>query len=526
MTDYLGPIALGTSGTYRLTTWEVSDDATTVAVEVIVVGTTADNLTTAVETLIAQLVISNTYIHYQPGNTNPVVYFVMASNLKLDKLVSWQVFWQRMSFTLSLSTLPRGALVTLYNAVTVQTPASNDLAGLVGTHPTTLDVTIDDSTGSDMHSVWCVLAPSALTDAKWLVLASALTWTTMSSGTGATMWGNVSRYTTSASVQTAPLDTSLYPSGKYRLLARVQQSAGTGYVKDSQNDAWVAVTRTSPHLMVIGDVDLPVSDTASGTAANLTLSVKSDGTNTFTVNAFVLLPLEYGLFSWHDTVSTTGVIDQIDDGPTGQFQNGVYDATYKAGGMLSPRTLATHCGTLVATASPTGTTWPTDWGRTNGTDVTAASSKFHVVCAATTTKTATYAATNAATPLITPGVWYELSLTRQVTAWTAGTVQTQIVWQDVDGNTIRTDSLSSVAATDASPVNLVLYAKAPPHSARAQVLVGGILATATADFSAVVLRRSPMRLIIVAETPDGSLTSNTHAVALTVRYTPRYQIAR
>jgi hypothetical protein len=346
-----------------------------------------------------------------------------------------------------------------------------------------------------------------------------------SGGADAAMWGNASRYTTSATYQTAPLDTSQYPAGKYRLLARVKQAAGTGYVMDSQNATAIAVTRTTPHLMVIGDLDLPVADTAAGTAANLTFSVKSDGTNRFDINAFILLPLEYGYFSWHHGTATTE-LDQLDVGPTGIFMDGTCDATYLQGGTLTPRILAAHVGTLVATPSPTGSTWPTDWDRTNGTDVTAVSSKFHVVCAAATTKTAWYAATNLATPLVIPGAWYELSLTRSVTAWSAGAVVVDIVWQDVDGNTVRTDVLSTVGAVDGSPVGLSLYAKAPTHAARARVLVGGISATMTADFYTVVLRRCPLRLIVVCEDAAGALSSNTHAVALTVKYTPRYEVAR
>ncbi len=88
-----------------------------------------------------------------------------------------------------------------------------------------------------MHSVIVALAGAEMTSDQaialgtrphWLVLASSLTWTTMSSGTGATYWGNSNRYTTSASWQSAPLDTSAYRLGAYKLFARVAQSAGTG----------------------------------------------------------------------------------------------------------------------------------------------------------------------------------------------------------------------------------------------------------------------------------------------------------
>ena len=540
MTDYLGPLALGTSGTYTLLKWEPSS-GNSANIEVIVRATSGDTLAAALEALAAQLYFGNTYVHYWPGVTNPVTFSVIgAGPMKQDDLVSWPVFWQKVAFTLNLAANPAGALTTLYSAQHVDTPASVALSALLGTHPTPLDVTIDDDAGTAMHSVLAALAPTALQDAvaptvtgasfvatgaHCLVYAANLTWTTMSNGTGADMWGNSSRYTTSASAQTAPLDTSQYPAGKYRLYGRPKQAAGTGYVKDSQNDTWVAVTRTTPHLVVIGDLDLPVSDTAPGVASNLTLSVKSDGTNRFDINAYLVVPLEYGFFSWHHATATTEIV-KLGVGPSGIFMDGVQDMTYFAGGILTPRVLAAHVGTLVATASPSGTSWPADWNRTNGTDVTAASSKFHIVCAGATTKTAWYAATNAATPLIVPGAWYELSLTRSVTAWSAGTVQVQIVWQDVDGNTVRTDALSSVAAVDGSPVALTLYAKAPVNAARAQVLFGGISATATMDFYTVVLRRCPLRLIVVAEDAAGALTSYLHPVHLTLKYNARYEVAR
>ena len=538
MTDYLGPLTLGTSGTYTLGGFSASssDGGISAAIQVVVTGASADALVVAVEALVAQVNVGNSYVHTTPGATNPVVYrIVSASAPSIDEYDSI-AFWHKVSFTLTLAAQPAGALTTLYNAAATLLPASVALSALLGTNPPALDATIDDSSGNDMHSVWAALAPTALSDAKWLVDAAALTWTTMSSGgADAAMWFNHSRYTTSASYQSAILDTSQYPAGKYRLLARVKQAAGTGYVMDSQNAVAVAVTRTTPHLMVIGDLDLPVSDTyqagTSSSAAYLALFVASDGTNRIDINAFVLLPLEYGYFSWHHSTAATE-IDQLDVGPTGTFMwttgsgDGITDTTYLSGGPLVPRILAAHVGTLVATASPSGSNWPADWGRTNGTDVTAASSKFHIVCAAATTKTATYAATVAGTPIVVPGAWYELSLTRSVTAWSAGTVQVQIVWQDVDGNTVRADTLSSVAAVDGSPVALTLYDKAPVHAARAQVLFGGISATMVADFYTVVLRRCPLRLCLVCEDADGALSSNTHAVALTVRYTPRYEVAR
>jgi hypothetical protein len=357
-------------------------------------STSEDELAAAIEQLSAQLRIGNAYVRTWPGVTSPVAYIVAGvGGFTVEDEYNgsnWTYFWQRISFTMILAGMPAGALTVLYNAQHVDTPSSVALSTLLGTHPTSLDVTVDDDSGNDMHSVWCALTPTALSDTKWLVMASALTWTTMSSGTGATYWGNSNRYTTSSSYQTAPLDTSQYPAGKYRLLARVCQEAGTGYIKDSQNDAAVAITRTTPHLLVLGDLDLPVYDTAPGIAANLILSVKSDGTNDCLVNAFVVLPLDYGYAAWHPASATTE-IDQLDVGPSGIFMDGVTDSTYMQGGILTPKVLAEHCGTLVSPASPTGSTWPTSWERTDETDVTADTSRFKI-STTTGSKYAWYAA--------------------------------------------------------------------------------------------------------------------------------------
>jgi len=428
-----------------------------------------------------------------------------------------------VTISLEISEKPSGAFTTPYSAEAVTLPASVSLAALLGTRPTKLDVTLDDSSGSDMHSVWAALAPSALSDTKWLVLASALTWTTMSNGTGATMWGNTSRYTTSASWQTAPLDTSNYPAGKYRLLVRASQEAGTGYVMDSQNQTALPITRASQHIQVVGDVDLPVQDTAAGVASNLTLSVRSDGTNDCIVNAFVLLPLGLGYFSWHPATATVDV-DQLDVGPTGIFVDGVTDYTDFQGGVLEPRTLAAHSGTLIATAEPTGSDFPADWDKTDA-QCSADTGLFKCVAVAGSSWM-WYAKTLAGTPRVVPDEWYELSCHQDVTAYTDGDVEIRVRWMDVDGNTVREDVVNAADGTPAETYPLV-YMKAPVHAVYARVMLGaGVDATFTAYWENVVFRRCPLRLIMVAETVDGSLTSYLHPAALTVKYTPHYEVAR
>lgn len=556
MTDYLGPLTFGSGltssnlstfigdafdmdtfdsdafggeewivagsdvGTYTLKDFKVAAGVATI--DVSVRAASADALAVALEALVAQVKIGNTYAHFQPGVTNPVVYRVLGV---IDFVQSapdtWHAFQQRVLLTLALAGQPAGALTTLYTAQDVSAPASVSLAILLGTNPTMLDVTIDDQAGTDMHSVWCALAPTALSDAKWLVLASALTWTGMSSGTGATLWGNVSRYCTSSAYHYAPLDTSQYPAGKYRLAVRASQEAGTGYVMDSQNAVAVAITGATQHLTVIGDLDLPVADTAPGVAANLTLSVKSDGANDCIVNAFVLIPLDLGYFSWHPATPTTE-IDQLDVGPTGVFMDGICNATYLQGGILTPSVLAAHTGTMIATASPTGNDWPADWGKTDA-NVTADTSRFKCVGAS---KYAYFAATNLATPLVIPGAWYELFFGRQVDDYVAGAVTGEVVWEDVDGNVVRTDVVWTTGANGA-PVAITVYAKAPAHAARALVRLGtNASGNVTAYFWSVAFRRCPLRLIVVTEDAAGALTNYVHPVHLTVKYGARYEVAR
>jgi len=532
MTDYLGPLTLGTSGTYVLEQRQF--DAGSAELTIRVRGTTADTLAAAIEALSAACTAGNTLTHVEPGVTSPVVYRVTAcAKFAQHAQVTWMGFWQRIDVGLTVAPFPAGALSVIYSAEHVDAPDALDLSALLGTRPTTLDVTVDDDSGNDMHSVWVALAPRvltadqtiALTRAHWMVLASSLTWTTMSNGTGATMWGNTSRYTISSSYQSAPLDTQGYPAGKYKLLVRVSQEAGTGYVMDSVNQDPVAVTRATQHLLELGDIDLPVANTSPGTASNLTLYVRSDGTNDCIVNAFVLLPLEHGLFAWHHD-DDDEEIDQLDMGPSGMFMDGVASLQYLVpADILHPRTLAAHTGTLVATPEPTASTWPADWGRTDAVDVTADSGLFKVV---TTTgeKYATYAATVAGTPLVVPGTWYEFSCTLNVTARAAGYAVSQIRWLDVDGNVVRDDELDSSDGAPAASTPIA-YREAPAHAVHAQVRIGaGPGASLTAYWSDVVFKRCPLQLCILAEDAAGALVTYLHPVHVTVKYTPRYEVAR
>lgn len=534
MTDYLGPLTLGTtSGTYRLLNWTptVSDEgAYSAEIQVIVSAASSDALATAIEAFVAALDQGNSYFHYMPGVTSPTAYVIAStSGFRLEE-ITWQVYWQKLTVTLHFADASAGELQTPYSAHGVLLPQSELLNTLVGTNPPQLDVILDDTSTYDFHSIWVALSPTALADrgtgttgnpASWLVYSSDLTWTTLSSGTGATEWGNQFGYTTSASWQTAQLNTARYPAGKYRLLARVSQSAGTGYVMDSQNQVAAPVTRTSWHIIVVGDLDLPVQDTAWGTASNLTFSVRSDGTNTFGINAFVLLPLSWGYFSWHPELAGQE-IDQLDVGPTGFFMDGVTDTTYFQGGVLEPKTLAAHTGTLIATPNPTGNNWPSDWSTGGTGTVTADTSRFKIVTSAQTgwAVPSTYS-------VAVPGEWYQVEWTRQITAWTSGEPGIYVWFTTVDGSMLVECIVDQRQATDASPVAGVGYVKAPPGAARVAVFVGRYASgTWTGYWSGIAIRRCPLRLILVAEDSTGTLSSYTHAANLTVKYVPRYEYAR
>ena len=533
MSDYIGSITLGNSGTYRLqkfTPLTAEDGSVSLALGVLVVSTSSDALGTAVGALVAQLSRGNTYAHYQPAATYPTTYNILScSNIEYTALAgdpetAWQAFRQYMTFTLTAEKQAEGALTSLYSASGANLPTSVSLSTLLGTQSTQLDVKIDDDNSTDMHSVWAALAPSALSEAKWLVLSSALTWTTMSSGTGGTYWGNVRRYTTSAAFQTAQLDTSLYPAGTYRLLARVMQTAGTGYIMDSQNNTAVAITRMSPNLQVIGDVTLPVQDSAYGVASNLTLSARSDGTNTLNVNAFVLLPLDLGYFSWHpDTVSAE--IDALDVGPTGVFMDGLTDFTSFQGGILEPKVLAAHTATLISPASPTGSTFPSNWDQT---DAQCSADGGYYKCVAVAGSSWMWCGNSInEVPVVTPGEWYEVSCNLNVTAYTDGDVELRIEWLDIDGNVIRNDLLDAADGAPAVTAPLC-YVKAPVHATRALVIIGaGASATFTAYWDSVVFRRCPLNLIMIAEDGDGVVDGSfVHPVHVTVQYRASYGISR
>ena len=523
MTDYLGPLTFGNmaaGGTYTLKDFSVAAGSATIVLTVS--AASEDALAAAIEALVAQLQIGNTYAHHQPGTTHPVVYRIVGvSGFAQAGDGTWHAYEQRVTFTLTLAGQPAGALTTLYSAQHVDAPASLSLAALLGTHPCQPDVTVDDDSGLDMHSVLIALAPSALSDDKWRIFPTSATFTTMTDGSGTSYWNNTMVFTTSATAQTGIIDTSKHPAGKYRIFVRVCQEAGTGYVKHSQDGEWVAITRSTPHLMVIGDVDLPTADVLPGMVAPLTLSIKSDGSNDCILNAILLIPLDYGYAGWHHTTAPTTEIDELRVGPSGRFVDGVCDDAFCFGGVLTARVLAAHVGTLVTAPAPTGSNWPPSWDKT-ASGVSADTSRFKCVGAS---KFAWM--TTAACPLVMPGAWYELSLTRDVDSYAAGAATAEIVWTDVDGNVVQTDLLSSVAANDAAPVTATVYAKAPVHSARAMVRLG---TSATGDltvyYSAVVLRRCPMRLIVVAEDAGGALVGNVHPVHVSLRYTPKYEVAR
>jgi hypothetical protein len=78
---------------------------------------------------------------------------------------------------------------------------------------------------------------------------------------------------------------------------------------------------------------------------------------------------------------------------------------------------------------------------------------------------------------------------------------------------------------DTAPEPLTLCAKAPVHAARAQVKLGAD-GSSTTTWESVVLRRAPLRLLVVAEDAEGALTNYFHPTHITLRYSPRFEIAR
>lgn len=533
-TDYIGSIAL--TGSYALVDFSAVGDKLTATVRVY--GASASSRTALLAALTAQMQGAGcAWVHYAGGVASPVVYRLSdVSASVLEDALFVTRHRAEVKITATVDPFPVGTLSSRYVAEALNTPGALSLATVAGTRPPQLDLTIDDAAGTDMHSVWACLALREMTSdqalpftgasarSHWLVLAASLTWATMSSGTGATWWGNSNRSTTSALWQSAALNTACYKPGKYKLLARVQQSAGTGYIMDSSGMTAVPVTRATPHLVELGDIDLPVSDSAPGISSNLTLYARSDGVNTLTVNGYLVLPLEHGLVAYHPDVATTE-IDQLDIGPSGIFCDSRTDFTDIVGGILQPKILAAHTPTLVAVEEPSGNVWPASWGRTNGTDVTALNSKFHIVAPGAQRLAWTgVAVVDRAT--VIPGEVYEITATRQVTAYTAGSAALWVEWHTLDGAIIAygVNAGGSAVAVDASPVDLTLYTnRAPAQVGRLRVFVGSANAsTLTVDWWNIAVRRCPLQLLVAVEDAAGALTAFTHPVLVTLKYTPVY----
>jgi len=553
MTDYLDNLALplDDSGDYVRKSFKVTEaeDGTLTAELIVTVKPatkTGAALITARENLRAACDRATTYVNYVTGATSPVAYeIVSCQSFVCDEKAEWMAnaFWDRVTITFKLKSWPRAARQTVYDTTAVGTPDVLDLSTLLGTVPSELDVLVDDQSGNAMHSVILCLcgremtadqSVSASARPHWLLgfgasgLLPAASWSgSVSDGTQATSWLHSDCYTTSASWSTVAIDTRMYREGPYKVFARVQQSAGIGYVATSQDiGGAVAVTGATPHLVEVGDVQLPTADALPGTAANLTLYIHSDGTNTLRISGLLILPLDR-LVVWHHS-DPTSEIDELRVGPSGVFMDGVCDKTYLVPDHpLVPEVLAVHCPNLVSDASPSGSTWPASWYRSSTGSVTASSSRVKMVGGASALE-ASPSLSAAGAPTIAGGELVEFAFTRDVDSRTSGSTSVTAVWCDIDGNVVDTTVLATYAADTASEA-LVFYAKAPRAAERVYLkftVTAG--ASLTVYYSGVYVRQPiPQQLVVVAEDSTGTLDgSYKHAVNVSVWQPAQQAVAR
>ena len=543
--DRLGNLTLGKesdAGTYTLKSWKLGAGTATIGVKV--TAATANLLASLTEELFAVCASApTTYLHYEPGITYPVIYRVSAATAVQDDASTYPSLSQWLTITLTLDGGGRGAFHVLQNAAALNTPGSVDIIDLLGSIHPEQDTLIDDASGNDMHSVWVWITRRCLTNdqtialadrAHWLIHAGGtmLTWSTVNNGTGAKFWGNQSHYTTAAATETATAPTQRYPFGSYKILALAQQASGIGYVGVLSGGATyeAEVIGANPHLVEICDIDLPVADTSGPTvAANITFTCRSNGSARLDVIGFVLIgPLDDNSFARYHPALPSVECDNLQFGPSGLAVDGIWDSTHFVGETLMPEPDSWH-RLLASPTYPDGNTWPTQYGRTHTSDVTADTSRFKVVSSASTRHFwyAEHAAGYYDCPMIEGGEEYEIVITREVTVHTAGTIDVFADWIGNNGEAIRTDPLSSLSGTGAvASTDLKLYARAPRTAARLIVRAGHTSGTGTSYWTALWIRRCPQIMAVVAETSDGTLSSYLFPVTVTTSVTEEYEVGR
>jgi len=551
VSDYIGNIALAATGTYRLEAWGLSTSSakditalvplggdhvavsdpsfvgeSAMFVTVLVVGSSVSDLTSKMNVLRAEAnQPRNTYLHAPGGSGSLVAFTVLeCDRQEVDEAQSYGLAYHQ-TITLSLRVAPfaQGALQTIHSAVTVNAPDSLSLATLYGDLPVPLRVYADDASTYDIHSFYMALAPRALTDAKWIIDESQWSWSGDSTTTGINEYSAAVQREDSTTADAGTLDVSGYPAGLYRLVARVCVAAGYGYIRTNLAgaDTDVTITNTTLALVELGDVWLPPSATKSGTASNLIVYLAGDNAHYAYFDYLLALPLWLGFLSVHPS-TTTQEFDEIDAGPSGLFIDGVTDWTDVVGDILRPRTTAMLCPELITTHTPTGDTWPTDWTRSDDTDVTATSDLFQVVSDAAAVRSA-----HCGSKVVTAKEWYEVTLSKQVTAYASAAATVVLRWYDVSEALLSAATLATYAATDVAPVAVAYYAQAPVDAAYGRLYVETAAANSTTiQFSAAYLHRCPLNLLIAAEDAAASDADGQHDLAVTVQATPRYEGAR
>jgi hypothetical protein len=558
MTDYLGNVALAMSapGTYQILEWELDttegkqveratplggdwpissnirfNGTATLTMTIKVVGTSTDDLTTKLRTLrVEALKPLNVYVHYPVGSSTPIAFTVLEClRQPVTESVSYGlVYWERQKLQLLVAPYSEGALQILHDATAINAPAALPLAALLGDLPTPVRVATSVNASNNIRSMYMSLAPTVLSQDMWLLDEGNARWTWTGQGSTAALansYGGSTRRNSSTGWAIGTIDSKYYPGpGKYLAIARVMMVAGQGYIKESYNNVEIPVSRTSMHYVELGEIWLPAGNVRRGssTTAPWSISFRSDGSNLMHLDYVLLLPISYGFWGYHPAANIE--VDHVEVGPEGVYVGDVTDWTYMVGDVLRPRLTAMLCPQLNTTGSPSGTTWPTDWYRSNATDITATASRFQIVSSAAAAREAWPPVTSEFK--VSPESLYELGLAKRVTSRTASSISVLLRWFDVAGNLIGTDTLATYSVADGGDVTGLVFGRRAPKRARGvrPVFSAQQLAGITTQFWNVVFRQAPLQLLIAAENAAGG--EATRALTITVDAVPRFEGAR
>ena len=243
---------------------------------------------------------------------------------------------------LVVSPFVRKADVALYTLDNLTSPGYLSLSGMVGNYRSPLTMAFSSDTTDDLHSLYVAWDPDDysghLKDAKDLSWGTGFT----DYADAAARCGTNATEIESATFVAASFDTAAYPAGTYRILARVKvRNGATGYIKTDATediDGVIDFTRSSWHIVEVGDCYLPPRKVRASAGANLTVSLRSSSAangDEVCIDWVCPVPLDHGFFSWHhatDASDATTVERVADEGIT--YVDDVADEENRSGSTI------------------------------------------------------------------------------------------------------------------------------------------------------------------------------------------------